>query len=344
MNDDTASVRGPRRGRRALIVVVSALVVIGLAFAVTAYTPVLDGDLSSHPAAATSHEQGAALAAQLLSDDGPEVNPECRSIVIDSGERAARSVVLLHGFTSCPAQFRAMAQAYARAGYNVVVPRLPGHGLSDRLTGAPSEVTPQSLADATDRAIDIAAGLGGRVTVVGLSGGGALAAWAGAHRDDVTEADVIAPLMLPKAIPGLAVAPIARVARYAPDYYLWWDGEKRETLASPPYAYPRYSLRSLGAFLALGRDAQLHVTRTVPLERLLVVTNANDGAVSNDPLDSYERAMAPVTEQLDTYEFPADLGYKHDVVTVDGENAASIDQLYATLGDLLGLPGLRPAA
>jgi carboxylesterase len=196
------------------------------------------------------------------------------------------------------------------------------------------------MAQATDQAIDLAAALGDRVTVVGLSAGGSLAAWAASHRNDVAEADIIAPLLLPKAIPDLAVAPVGRIAGHIPDFYLWWDGEKKETLATPPYAYPRYSLRALGAFLALGRNAQVDITRTTPLDRLLIITNANDGAVNNAPLSGYESAMRPVTTQLDTYEFPSSEQLKHDIITIDGENAANIKAIYAKLASLLNLPGL----
>jgi len=337
--DETAAARG-RRGRTiGRTVLIVGVVLIGLAW-VFAYTPLLDGDLSSHPRESTSSVDAAAMKSQLLAQDGPDINPECTSVVLDSGRKEARSVVLLHGFTSCPAQWGTIAKAYAAAGYNVVVPRLPGHGYSDRVTNAPSDVTPQQLANATDQAIDLAAALGDRVSVVGLSGGGTLAAWAAAHRNDVAEANVIAPLMLPKVVPGIAVAPIARISARIPDFYLWWDGDKKESLATPPYAYPRYSLRALGAFLALGRNAQQDVTRTTPLNRLLVVTNANDGAVSNTPLSGYEAVMKPVTKQLDTYEFPANVQFKHDVVTVNGENAAEIKAIYASLAKLLNLPNL----
>jgi carboxylesterase len=328
------------RGRRiAAISGIVVLLLIGM-IGVFAFTPLLDGDLSSHPEAASSAVTAEALKSQLIAKDGAEINPACRSIVIDSGRKQARSVVLLHGFTSCPAQWVTIADAYAAAGYNVVVPRLPGHGYSDRLTGAPSDVTPQQMADATDQAIDLASKLGDRVTVVGLSAGGSLAAWAAAHRNDVAEADVIAPLMLPKAIPSFAVAPVARIAGHIPDFYLWWDGSKKEALATPAYAYPRYSLRALGAFLALGRNAQHDVTRTTPLERLLVVTNANDGAVNNTPLIGYEDAMRPVTKQMDLYEFPTGEQLKHDLITIDGENSADIQAIYAKLASLLPMPNL----
>ena len=338
--DDGAAAAGMGRGKRiALISAIVGLVIIGL-IGVFAFTPLLDGDLSSHAQAQASTSEAAALEARIKAQDGPDINPICKSIIIDSGRKEARSVVLLHGFTSCPAQWATVAKAYAAAGYNVVVPRLPGHGYSDRLTSVPSDVTPQQLAQATDQAIDLAADLGDRVTVVGLSAGGSLAAWAGAHRNDVAEADVIAPLMLPKVIPAIAVGPIARISGYIPDFYLWWDGDKKEALATPPYAYPRYSLRALGAFLALGRNAQHDVTRTTPLERLLVVTNANDGAVSNAPLTGCEDIMRPVTKQIDVYEFPSSEQIKHDIITIDGENAAQIKAIYAKLATLLNLPNL----
>ena len=37
-------------------------------------------------------------------------------------------VILLHGFTSCPKQFSAMAESFTKKGYHVLVPVLPGHG------------------------------------------------------------------------------------------------------------------------------------------------------------------------------------------------------------------------
>ncbi len=37
-------------------------------------------------------------------------------------------VILLHGFTSCPKQFSAMAQSFTELGYHVLLPVLPGHG------------------------------------------------------------------------------------------------------------------------------------------------------------------------------------------------------------------------
>lgn len=323
------------------------LVLAALILAVVLFTPVLDRAIEVDAAPAGSYEEAMMLVDDLRAADGPEVNPLCRSEVFDRGERTQKSVVLLHGYTNCPQQFSAIAQAYADAGYSVVVPRLPGHGEADRLTTALSDIDPAVVTDIGDRAVDIAAGLGEEVTVVGLSGGGTLAGWLASERDEVTEAVLIAPLVVPKAIPEFAVAPVARASRFIPDVYLWWDSQRKETLDDPPYAYPRFSLRSLGTFLAIGRDTQAtEPARQTPLERLVVVVNENDTAVSNAGVYDVERQLEQLlpldvegVDRID-YVFAADAGYRHDVIDPQGENADNLDQIYPTLGPLLGLDDL----
>ena len=314
----------------------AALLVVGLLL----LTPWFDGDLSSSARPTSTYAEAADALEELRALDGDQIAPECRTNAITQGRRTDEAVVLLHGFTSCPAQFAVVAQAYADAGYNVVVPRLPAHGFADRLTDGPSAVTPQMLTDSVDRAVDIASGLGERVTVVGLSAGGTMAAWAAAHRDDVDEAVVVAPLMLPKVLPEPVLAPFARAAARVPDLYLWWDGDRKEQLATPPYAYPRYSIRSLGAFLAVGRDAQGEIDRETPLDRIVVVVNEADGAVSNVPTDDFEARIAGSATQAGLVVVSADRGWKHDLITPDGENAEVIDDIYAYLSEILGLPAL----
>ena len=323
-------------GGAALVLLVAGVLVLG-------FTPVLDGDLESRPAPATDHAQAMTLAADLKAADGPEVNPLCGTQVLDHGERTQRSVVLLHGYTNCPQQFSVMAKAYYDAGYNVVLARIPEHGMADRMTRALSGLDPEDLTAFADSTVDIASGLGDRVSVVGLSAGGTLAAWLAAQRDDVAEVALLAPLMVPKVLPETTVGPVSRLGGVLPDFYLWWDGKLKEQLATPPYAYPRYSIHSLGSLLAVGRRAQGRVDRTVPLERLLVVTNDNDGAVKNAAVARVaDRLGDHATERVD-HVFPEDLGYKHDLVDPQGENAADLAAIYDTLGPLLGIPELTDA-
>jgi alpha-beta hydrolase superfamily lysophospholipase len=329
-----------RRRRRALWIAAAATALILTTLGVLLLTPVLDDSLEVHASPAATYDEAVRRADALRAADGPDIAPPCRSRVDLQGNRTTRVVVLLHGYTNCPAQFSALADAYAADGWSVVVPRLPGHGKADRMTDALSDITPEELVDTAEEAVDIAAGLGEQVSVVGLSGGGTLAAWLANERDDVAQAVLIAPLVVPKVLPELAVGPASRAFRYTPDIHLWWNQDKKEKLAEPPYAYPRYSLRSLGAFLAIGRAAQRVPERRTALERLVVITNENDAAVSNAGVDRVAAALTlPGVSRADIV-FPAALAYRHDLIDPQGENAAVLPQIYATLGPALELPDL----
>ena len=73
------------------------------------------------------------IARSLQDLDGPNVNPLCHTRVYTHGERAERSLVLLHSFTNCPQQFDTLGRRFFERGWNVVIPRYPRHGYSDRL-------------------------------------------------------------------------------------------------------------------------------------------------------------------------------------------------------------------
>lgn len=278
-------------------------------------------------------------AAALLARDDMKVEPRCVSRIIDHGHRTEKCVVLLHGFTSCPQQWSLIARALAREGNSVVVPRLPGHGMADRLTDAPSDVHPEDLKTAGDEAVDIAAGLGEQVTVMGLSGGGAVAAWLASHRDDVAEAVLVAPMIVPKVVPEVLAGPLSKFPEHGVDIYLWWDPRRREELATPPYAYPRYSVRTLAALLAVGHEAAT-ITREVPLQRLTTITNDNDSAVNNHAIAELVESLAVIALERVELVFGADRGLKHDIIDPEGENGARIEEIYGEIGPYLGLAAL----
>lgn len=329
--------------KRVVQIAIGLLAVLAVVVLLLALTPLLDDDLSASPNPAADYDDAMVRAAQLQAADGADVDPRCTTRVLSHGQRAAQSVVLLHGYTNCPMQFDAVAKAYYDAGYNVVVPRLPGHGLSDRMTKALSDITPADLTSTADNAVDIADGLGERVTVVGLSAGGTLAGWLAAQRDDVSEAVLVAALMVPRVLPEITVGPVARLGGLLPDYYLWWDGKQKEQLASPPYAYPRFSIHSLAALLAVGRKAQQSTPRDTDLQRLVVITNDNDAAVRNAAVMRLADRLGNRAAQRQDHVFAEELGYRHDLIDPAGENAEDLPAIYATIGPLLGLSDLPQA-
>ncbi|MGB3766396.1 MAG: alpha/beta fold hydrolase, partial [Phormidesmis sp.] len=83
------------------------------------------------------------------------------------------AVVLVHGLTDSPYYMQAIAEDFARAGFNVVLPLLPGHGLK-RPGPAFRSLRHTDWIATVDHAVETAHRLGRRVSIGGLSTGGAL--------------------------------------------------------------------------------------------------------------------------------------------------------------------------
>ena len=131
----------------------------------------------------------------LQKTEGPELNPVCRSILLTHGFRTERAVVFFHGYTNCPEQFRKLGQIFYDTGDNVLIPRLPRHGVADRKVENLSPIRAEELRDCADVSVDIACGLGKKVYVAGLSAGGTLSAWIAQNRPEVTRTVLIAPAL-----------------------------------------------------------------------------------------------------------------------------------------------------
>src|ERR1043166_10063651 len=103
-------------GRLAAMAIAAILVVA----AVVLLRP---ADLGALPPAAhhpSADYAGAVAALQTLeSRDGADINPVCRSGASLHGRRTAKAIVLLHGFTSCPAMWRVLAAGFYDRGDNV---------------------------------------------------------------------------------------------------------------------------------------------------------------------------------------------------------------------------------
>src|SRR5437899_7230128 len=128
------------------------------------------------------YPEGMRIAAGLRDLDGPNVNPLCHTRVYTHGQRVERSLVLLHGFTNCPQQFDTLGRQFFDRGWNIVIPRYPRHGYTDRLNTSIAELRSEHLLAVANRSTDIASGLGERVTVAGPSLGGVLAGPLAPHR------------------------------------------------------------------------------------------------------------------------------------------------------------------
>ena len=284
---------------------------------VVLFLPLTPRGLGARPNPAKTFAEALRRVAALEAKDSERIAPECRTRFYTHGVRTGRVIVMFHGLTNCPAQFDSLARiAYAR-GANVFVPRLPRHGYADRMTDELGSSDARELRTFADRVIDAASGLGDTMTVVGLSVGGTLAAWAAQERAEVARAVLIAPMFGVAKAPGVFTPVVARLTALLPNLQVWWDPKRKLDLPGPKHVYPRFATRAIAATILIGAETMQAARRGPPRVRSAeFITVGNDPAIDNGAIAQlarlWERARPPV--RASRYEFPAALGLNHDIV------------------------------
>jgi pimeloyl-ACP methyl ester carboxylesterase len=330
------------RWLRIVLWTAAAVLAAALLFVGYFFLPIGDPDLSSHPDPAKTYEDAVERIERWKTEEAEvPLQDVTRSVALLHGKKTDKAVVIFHGFTHSPYQWRLVDKAYYEQGYNVWVPLAPYHGYADRLTDDPSKLTPERLRDYADRAVDIGAGLGDKVEVVGLSTGGVAALWADAERPDVARTISIAPLMGPKWLPPWLIMPLVRFFRALPmDFYNWWTPEKEKM---PGPAYPRFSFKGVFAFAGLGQWVAAKAQGPPPAKGFTeLVANWADKTVNTEYNVEVARRLGPPGKVL-IHQIPAALGIGHDLVEPDGENKAIVARVYPVLANVLGiaLPSVR---
>lgn len=238
-----------------------------------------------------------------------------------------RSLVLLHGFTNCPQQFDTLGRQFHERGWNVVIPRYPRHGYTDRLNTSIAELKVDDLLEVANRSAEIGAGLGDRLTIAGLSLGAILAGYLAQAREGIERAVLIAPMLGLKPIPGPALTALSVVAKRIPNFYMWWNDDLKDSLG-PPYGYPRFATHAYAALFDAGRLLVRSARSAPPKARsIVVVTNAGEPRLDNRftyrLVDSWRKHGAAV----ETFEFPASDGLTHDLID-PGNAGQRVDYVY----------------
>jgi len=289
---------------------------------------------SSRPKPVRDYSEAAARIETLSARDGPALNPDCAPKFLSHGEKAARAVVFVHGYTNCPQQFSELGERFYELGDNVLIAPLPHHGYADRMTDEQAELKAEELTAYADEMMDIAHGLGEQVVMVGISGGGVTTAWAAQNRPDLDLAVVISPAFAYQQIPAPLTAPVMNIYLALPNSFAWWDPEQQESIG-PEHAYPRYSTHALVQFLRLGFAVRRSARRSQPAAgSILVVTNASDTSVNNEVVYEVIESWRAQGANLSTYEFGSNLGLEHDLIDPAQENQ-HIEIVYPQLIELI---------
>ena len=293
-----------------------AAVLIGL-LVVLALLPLPSVDLAAQPDPAPDYaaavERFDAIAAE---EERLGVFDKCRSRLLQHGERTDVSVVLVHGLTNCPQQWVQFAETVHAQGANVLILRVPHHGLANADGTAVGSVTnlaaltAPELRDYADTAADLAAGLGADRRVMGLSMGGVIVSWIAQERDDVDRAVVIAPaLTLPVGPPWLTTG-FENLFGRLPSVTL--PGSDKTGI---DHVYNGETTRGLVAMYRLGSYVRAQSASTPPaVRRIAVDWNLNDNQIDNGQAQVLARDWAEGGADVTVHVFPADLGLPHDVI------------------------------
>lgn len=260
--------------------------------------------------------QTQAIARQAIEQERllPLLSPVCESRFFLHPQPTQRVCLLLHGFTSGPHQFIPMGQVFYRAGYNVLIPLLPGHGQAgkwNKQNPPPLPTDPQVYQQFALHWLEQAQQLGQEVIVGGLSAGGTLAAWLALERPQaIYRAMAFAAYFSSSSrVLDLMVKTL--------DSYFEWAGPDSPIA---PSGYPGFSVTALRTLLTMGQDV-LHRVGQQPTCPMFMVSSASDIAVGNfDHRDFVDRALPhqPITWY---HCFNKELGIPHTMMTEAEGNA-----------------------
>ena len=296
-----ANMKLPIRIILSLVIVIAGLIAVLIAFVYL--WPLQTKSLQTPNPQKLSYPQSIGLAQALRTQDIREgVKPGCLTTLYTHGYKSAQSVVMFHGVGSCPHQMEGLAQYFYARGYNVLVVRLPDHGLpNNKLHG---KATAQQYIALTNEAVNIAGGLGRETGAIGLSGGGVLTTWAAEYRPDtIRRILVLSPFYAPSTIQ----APIwqRRVLNVVYGYGLLPD----------QFSASGLSYHALGQF---GRIvANLTSRPTNPnLISVASVVAPGDTAIDHGLGESIPKQLAATNHAIfHFYSPPASWNLGHDIVT-----------------------------
>lgn len=299
-----------------------------------AFRPLSIGELASHSNPVTSFEEAVARVKEMQEKDNEDLTRDvCITKLYDHGKQTEHVIILIHGFTNCPEQFSELGRQHFEAGNNVFIPRMPGHGLSDRLTDALVNLTAEDLAAFGNKVIDIAHGLGKKITVMGISASGTLVTWLSQNRADIDFAFAIAPLFGLAFVPPAFTKLFERFALLLPDFFLWWDPRtKADNPYSIYYAYPRYPVRALVEIIRLAMITRAQAEKSPPkASHITIIINDAEPAISNaEIMKLIKRWQKHGKVSVTELHFERDMHLPHDILT-PGTPGLPIGAIYPRL-------------
>jgi pimeloyl-ACP methyl ester carboxylesterase len=277
----------------ALLAILAILLMIGL-------WPAPTRGLQPDPNPTASHDEAVARFNEVVENEKQGVKESGQSILMTHGAPTDDVYVLVHGVTNAPREFQEFGKMLHEQGANVLLMRMPHHGMKSSDIRELGKLTPQQLREYADTAIDIAAGLGDNVTVIGLSGGATVASWMAQNREEVDRAVLISPFIGILQVPSFLDPFVANLLARLPEIVIPDEGEPERE-----WVYMGFESRGSDAFLQLGQFVVHQAEKEPPQARqILVLTTASDDVADNHWAKKLAEQWSAHGAEVATHEFP----------------------------------------
>lgn len=216
-------------------------------------------------------------------------------------------------------------------GHNVLILRMPHHGLKSHSVSELKALKAEALQEHADGAIDLASGLGDKITVVGISGGGTVATWIAQHREDVDRVLALSPFYGVPQIPASLNTFLMNLASRLPNVSLQNPAEPLRE-----WVYRGEATRGIAAFMRLGRNVLASAENGAPhVSTLYFVTTVVDDTADNDYTTDLVGIWTEAGAEVAAFEFAAAEDIPHNSVDPAADPARKA-LVYAKIMAMLG--------
>lgn len=325
------------RRHLALSIILIILAIPILFLLVMAIMPINSSTLTSNPNPAKNYDDAMAKFDEFSKEESSnqDLGDDCRSQLLDYGKETDIVYVFYHGLTSCPAQFSELGKDFHDRGYNVFIPRLPGHGYADRDVKHLEDLKAEDLTAFADQTTDIAEGLGKKVVVVGLSGGGTIASWIAQNRSDVSEAVLLNPFFGVAQIPAPLTKTAANFGITVPNMNFYSKKAYQSSSSvptSPGYGYEGLSTQGESQFLRLALAVGNQADKGAPnVKNYALIILQNDPVVNDKETKIFiEKWLKYPDIALCNFMINESRGLPHDMIT-PSSNKEDMDYVYSLI-------------
>jgi carboxylesterase len=284
-------------------------------------------NFTSTPHPAASYEEALKKFSLIQEQESAlPLSSEGHSRMMVHGVKTERVFVLLHGLSSCPQQWVALATILFNQGANVVILRAQEAGYANIYNEKQNEQSGQDLVNQAAKSLDIAAGLGNKVILVGLSAGALGASWMAQHRNGIDRVVLIAPFFCPYHWSVSVCDIVASLLVHFPNFYIY----KKNAASEPSYNYRGYGTQCVAKTLQLSRAIR-SFKGPLKVNKMVVIFSGADVVVNQKLIEQVVQKWSDQNPgKVLKYEFLTSLGIEHDCIDPK-KHGSKIDLSYPVI-------------